>query len=54
MLITLGGAEKLIVSLGLALKDKYRGSDANLDHDVTLYTTHHDQSHCFEETLDPG
>lgn len=42
----LGGAEKFIVNAALALKQS--------GHEVTLYTTHHDGTHCFEETLDKG
>lgn len=39
-----GGAERLIVDAALALKC--------LGHDVQVVTTHHDQSHCFPETID--
>jgi alpha-1,3/alpha-1,6-mannosyltransferase len=45
----IGGAEKLIVSMALALKDT--SVDSLTKHDVTIYTTHHDKTHCFEETL---
>ena len=54
----IGGAEKLIISLALALKDTKEksidGTDSNTTkntHSVKIYTTHHDKSHCFEETL---
>lgn len=39
----IGGAEKFVVSAALALKQN--------GHRVTIFTTHHDPSHCFEETL---
>jgi len=45
----IGGAEKLIVSIALALKDT--SVESKMLHDITIYTTHHDKSHCFEETL---
>jgi alpha-1,3/alpha-1,6-mannosyltransferase len=38
----IGGAERLVVDAALALK-------AN-NHDIQIVTTHHDKSHCFEET----
>ena len=38
----IGGAERLIVDAALALK--------NAGHSVTIFTSHHDHSHCFEET----
>ena len=38
----IGGAERLIVDAGLALKSK--------GHDVTFVTAHHDNYHCFPET----
>ena len=40
----IGGAERLVVDAGLALKQ--HGCD------VTFYTSHHDRSHCFPETAD--
>lgn len=38
----IGGAERLIVDVALAFK--------NCLHDVTIYTSHHDENHCFDET----
>ena len=40
----IGGAERLVVDAGLALRAK--------NHDVHFVTSHHDPSHCFEETKD--
>ncbi|XP_071445387.1 alpha-1,3/1,6-mannosyltransferase ALG2 [Hetaerina americana] len=40
----IGGAERLVVDAALALKMK--------GHNVSFVTTHHDSSHCFEETKD--
>lgn len=40
----IGGAERLVVDIGLALKKN--GAD------VTFFTSHHDHDHCFPETLD--
>ncbi|CAG2104204.1 unnamed protein product, partial [Medioppia subpectinata] len=40
----IGGAERLIVDAGMAFK--------SLSHEVHIVTTHHDKSHCFEETID--
>ena len=40
----IGGAERLIVDAAVALKKRR--------HDVTIYTTHHDATHCFSETKD--
>lgn len=40
----IGGAERLIADMALALKQR--------EHDVTIYTTHHDTNHCFSETND--
>ena len=40
----IGGAERLVVDAGLALKSR--------GHDVHFVTAHHDCSHCFEETRD--
>lgn len=39
-----GGAERLVVDMGLALKE--------VGHRVTMFTSHHDRSHCFDETID--
>ena len=38
----IGGAERLVVDAGLALKSR--------GHKVHFFTSHHDKSHCFEET----
>lgn len=38
----IGGAERLMVNLSLALHQEH--------HSVEMYTTHHSQEHCFEET----
>jgi alpha-1,3/alpha-1,6-mannosyltransferase len=38
----IGGAERLIVNIGVALKE--------MGHDVSIVTSHHDQGHSFEET----
>ena len=40
----IGGAERLIVDAGMALK--------SLGHDVQMFTAHHDSQHCFAETQD--
>ena len=40
----IGGAERLVVDAALALKSK--------NHDVSLFTAHHNPSHCFAETKD--
>ncbi|TFK45962.1 alpha-1,3-mannosyltransferase ALG2 [Heliocybe sulcata] len=40
----LGGAERLVVDAALGLQ--------KLGHSVDVYTSHHDPSHCFEETKD--
>lgn len=40
----IGGAERLIIDAAVALKKK--------KHSVRIITTHHDQSHCFHETID--
>ena len=40
----IGGAERLVVDAALGLQ--------KLGHDVDMYTSHHDRSHCFEETRD--
>jgi alpha-1,3/alpha-1,6-mannosyltransferase len=39
-----GGAERLVVDAALGLQA--------LGHAVDIYTSHHDPSHCFEETRD--
>lgn len=38
----IGGAERLVIDAGLALKSR--------GHDVTFVTAHHDDDHCFPET----
>ena len=38
----IGGAERLVVDAGLALKSR--------GHKVHFFTSHHEKSHCFEET----
>jgi alpha-1,3/alpha-1,6-mannosyltransferase len=40
----IGGAERLVIDAATQLQAA--------GHHVTLFTTHHDQSHCFEETRD--
>ncbi|KAJ7577398.1 glycosyltransferase family 4 protein [Mycena floridula] len=40
----IGGAERLVVDAALGLQ--------SLGHSVDVYTSHHDKSHCFEETRD--
>ncbi|KAF7593291.1 Alpha-1,3-mannosyltransferase-like protein [Aspergillus hancockii] len=40
----IGGAERLIIDVALALQ--------NRGHKVTIYTSHRDRSHCFEEARD--
>lgn len=40
----IGGAERLVVDAALGLQQK--------GYDVTIYTSHHDKTHCFEETRD--
>ena len=42
----LGGAERLIVDIAKAMKV--------LEHDIVLYTSHHDPERCFEETKGNG
>jgi len=44
LISTLGGAERLVVDAALGLQ--------KLGHSVDLYTSHHDPTHCFEETRD--
>jgi len=39
----IGGAERLVVDSAMALK--------NSGHQITMYTSHHDKTHCFKETL---
>lgn len=38
----IGGAERLVVDAGLALK--------KAGHQIEFITSHHDQAHCFPET----
>lgn len=40
--VYIGGAERLVVDAALGLQ--------KLGHTVDIYTSHHDPSHCFEET----
>ena len=40
----IGGAERLVIDMALALLRK--------KHEVTIYTTHHNPTHCFSETTD--
>lgn len=40
----IGGAERLVVDAAVAVQSK--------GHKVTMYTSHHDRNHCFEETRD--
>ncbi|KAL4943627.1 hypothetical protein BDV06DRAFT_133099 [Aspergillus oleicola] len=40
----IGGAERLIIDVGLALQ--------NTGHEVSVYTSHCDKTHCFEEARD--
>lgn len=40
----IGGAERLIVDAALALKSK--------NHEISIFTAHHDENHCFSETKD--
>ncbi|KAG0027201.1 Alpha-1,3-mannosyltransferase-like protein, partial [Podila clonocystis] len=40
----IGGAERLVVDAAVGLQ--------NLGHKVVMYTSHHDPTHCFEETRD--
>lgn len=42
----IGGAEQLIVNVAKLLQEK--------EHEVTIFTTHHNTSHCFEETKPDG
>ena len=39
----IGGAEQLIVNIARSLQE-------DLHHSVTIFTSHHDRNHCFEET----
>ena len=39
----IGGAERLIVDAAVGLQSRHQ-------HSVTVFTSHHDRSHCFEET----
>jgi hypothetical protein len=43
---TEGGAERLVVDVASALKAE--------GHDVRILTSHHDRTHCFEETRGDG
>lgn len=45
-MICIGGAERLIVDAAVGLQ--------KLGHTVEIYTSHHDPSHCFDETRDGG
>jgi alpha-1,3/alpha-1,6-mannosyltransferase len=38
----IGGAERLVVDAAVGLE--------KLGHEVDIFTSHHDVSHCFEET----
>ncbi|CAJ0844628.1 8838_t:CDS:2 [Entrophospora sp. SA101] len=40
----IGGAERLVVDAAVGLQSK--------GHDIVIYTSHHDRSHCFQETKD--
>ncbi|KAJ1928166.1 Alpha-1,3-mannosyltransferase-like protein [Tieghemiomyces parasiticus] len=40
----IGGAERLVVDAAVGLQDQ--------GHEVTVYTSHHDPGHCFQETND--
>lgn len=40
----IGGAERLVVDAAVGLQSK--------GHSVVIYTSHHDRSHCFAETID--
>ncbi|EPB85826.1 alpha-1,3-mannosyltransferase ALG2 [Mucor circinelloides 1006PhL] len=40
----IGGAERLVVDAAVGIQSK--------GHRVTMYTSHHDRNHCFEETRD--
>jgi hypothetical protein len=42
----IGGAENLVVNAAVALQKK--------GHAITMYTAHHDRSHCFPETTGDG
>lgn len=44
ILLSLGGAERLIVDAALGLQ--------NAGYDVRIFTSHHDPAHSFEETND--
>jgi hypothetical protein len=46
LLITLGGAERLMVNLALAMQD--------LGHEIKIFTSHHDVKRCFQETTQEG
>lgn len=38
----IGGAERLVVDAALALRSKH--------HEICIFTSHHDENHCFSET----
>ena len=40
----IGGAERLVIDAAVGLK--------NLGHKVTIFTSHCDQNHCFDEARD--
>jgi len=42
VIYVLGGAERLIVDAAVALQEA--------GNDITIYTSHYSESHCFEET----
>ncbi len=42
----MGGAEQLVVNAAMCL--------LNMGHDIKIYTSHHDQNHCFGETKGEG
>ena len=42
----IGGAERLVVNTAVCLKD--------IGFDVSIFTSHHDCNHCFEETKENG
>jgi alpha-1,3/alpha-1,6-mannosyltransferase len=41
---SVGGAERLVVDAALGLQEA--------GHGVSIYTSHHDPAHCFDETRD--
>lgn len=40
----IGGAERLVIDAALALKSN--------NHEISIFTAHHDENHCFSETKD--